>query len=131
METKRGYEDKVLVDDPKHGVYRMLRAYEGRNGRGERVEVEFMKCTNPHTRHSMPRMWHENGWTDEELETWWHVDTYAYKDDGWPTCHGGYNPTTKKAEGRPGAALDFAWVLPATRENLELIASEFERRAFA
>lgn len=130
MEAKSAYTDKVLVDDAKHGVYRMLRSYKDRNSLGERVEIEFSKCTNPHTKHSMPRMWHKNGWTDSELESWWHIDTFVYRDDAWETCYGGYNPTIKRAQGRKGPQIDFDWVLEATLENLAKLTREIERRAF-
>lgn len=104
-----------------------LRTYEGTNGKGERIEAEFTICENPHTTHSLPRLWHENGYTDRELETWWSVAVYCYDENG--VCRAKYNPTAKK--GGAGYVLDFDWVLEATPENLGKLSDEITRRAFA
>ena len=117
----RAYTDSQL------GGKRFLRTYEGTNSKGERIEAEFMVGENPHTAHSLPRLWHENGHTGRELETWWGVRVYCYDENG--VCREKYNPTAKK--GGAGYVLDFGWVLEATPENLRKLSDEIARRAFA
>ena len=36
------------------------------------------------------RVWHKMGYTDNVLEDWWSLNTYAYDESG--KCRGGYNP---------------------------------------
>lgn len=121
METKRGHSDNWIVPGR-----RMLRTYEGTSNDRESVAAEFTLAENPHSRRSLPKLWHLKGHTDRELESWWSVQVYATDEKG--RCVGKYNPTVKP--GGCGEVRDFDWIMEATDENMELISSEIERRAF-
>lgn len=121
MRNARAHEDEWVVPGQ-----RMIRTFEGRNAKGEAVEVEFGIGRNDRSRRSLAKLWHRNGRTGTELETWWNVTVYVTDGDG--RCFEAYNPTIRR--GGYGLVLDFEWVMEATQENLELISSEIEKRAF-
>ncbi len=105
---------------------RTLYELEGTTPRGERIAVEFTACTNDGSKHSLPIIWHEAGYTAEVLPSYWAVDVYATDAAG---CWGRYNPTEKRLPTEPQMVLDFDWVLPATPANRHKILAEIIRRA--
>lgn len=121
METKRGHSDNWIVPGR-----RMLRTFDRTSRERESVVAEFTLAENPHSRRSLPKLWYLQGRTDRELDSWWAVQVYATDEHG--QCLSKYNPTVKP--GGYGETLDFDWILEATDENMELISSEIERRAF-
>ena len=110
MRNARAHEDEWVVPGQ-----RMIRTFEERNAKGEAVEVEFGIGRNDRSRRSLAKLWHRNGHT-------------VYVTDGDGRCFEAYNPTIRR--GGYGLVLDFEWVMEATQENLELISSEIEKRAF-
>ena len=109
---------------------RFLITFEELNKMNEKIAVEFSKCTNSGTKHSLPYLWKKNGYTNKLLKTYWAVDVFATEDGGRGACWGRYNPTTKLSEGGKRMVLDFAWVLEATEENGKELLNEIEKRAF-
>ena len=104
---------------------RTLYELEGTTPRGERIAVEFTACTNDGSKHSLPIIWHEAGYTADVLPSYWAVDVYATDSAG---CWGRYNPTKLHESGKR-LVLDFDWMLPATNENRDKILAEIIRRA--
>ena len=105
---------------------RTLYELDGTTPRGERIGVEFTACTNDGSKHSLPNIWHNAGYTPAPLPSYWAVDVYATDAAG---CWGRYNPTEKRDPTKPLMVLDFDWVLPATPANRNKILAEIIRRA--
>lgn len=105
---------------------RTLYELDGTTPRGERIGVEFTACTNDGSKHSLPNIWHNAGYTPAPLPSYWAVDVYATDAAG---CWGRYNPTEKRHPTEPRMILDFDCVLPATPANRHKILAEIIRRA--
>lgn len=96
--------------------------------RGETIVIDFTACHPDNTsKTSLPNLWHQHGFTPSVLPSYWAVDVYATQPGG--LCLGRYNPTEKHRKDAPGAVIDFAWMLPATSENLARLLAEIIRRA--
>lgn len=102
--------------------------FEERNAKGEEIIVEFMKCTNPGGKSSLPILWKKNGFIDRILETWWGVQVYVTDSEG--RCRGAYDPTSKLSEDGKRMVINFDWMFEATEKNAKRILEEIERQAF-
>ena len=102
--------------------------FEERNAKSEEIIVEFMRCTNPGGKSSLPILWKKNGFIDRILETWWGVQVYVTDSEG--RCRGAYDPTSKLSEDGKRMVINFDWMFEATEENAKRILEEIERQAF-
>ena len=68
--------------------YTELITFDELNSKGEKIQLEIVKCTNPGGKHSLPYLWKKHGYIDRILETYWSITTYATEDGGKGTCWG-------------------------------------------
>lgn len=106
----------------------------------ETLIVELSLCTNPGGNNSLPHLWHKHGWTKEELESYWCVQTYAKDSEG--NTYLKYNPTLKIAKYKEydqrkrkwvtkrRREINFKWMLEGTEENRIKLLSMIEKEAF-
>lgn len=114
----------------KFGKSRELVTFEELNAKGEKIQLELVRCENSGGSNSLPALWKKAGHIDRVLETWWSIDVYATEDEGEGACWGLYNPQEKEAEDRKRHVINFDWMLEATEENRQKLIEEVERLAF-
>ncbi len=110
--------------------YTELITFDELNIKGEKIQLEIVKCTNPGGIHALPYLWKKNGFTDKILDTWLSIDTYATEDGGKGSCWGRYNPQIRLSDDGKRHVINFDWMLEATEENREKLIAEVERLAF-
>ena len=109
----------------KFGETRELYTFEEKNSKGEKIQIEFLKCIPDNSsKNSLPNLWLEHGYIDRLLNSYWCVQVYATQEDG--LCLGRYNPTIKKGTNK----IDFDWTLEATEENKQKLLNEIIKRAY-
>ena len=111
--------------------YTELITFDELNSKGEKIQLEIVKCTHPGGKHSLPYLWKKHGYIDRILETYWSITTYATEDGGKGSCWGRYNPQTKLSEDGKRQVINFEWMFEATEENRQKLIEEVERLAFA
>lgn len=99
--------------------------YPKRNKKDERLGIEVNSCYNTENPHSLPVLWHKNGWTKELILNYWHIRHYVYDKDG--NCYGKYDYVKNSEDGKR-YVIDFDWVMENTIENLEKLIAESLRR---
>ena len=110
---------------------RELFTFEELNAKNEKIQLEFTRCENSGTVHSLPYLWKKAGYINRVLETYWSLSTYATEDGGNGTCWGRYNPQEKPSEDGKRRVIDFNWMFEATEENRQKLIAEVERLAFS
>ncbi len=93
------------------------------NAKGEKVVIEFCKCTNPGGNNAIPVLWEKHGYIDRVLETYWSIQTYVTDTEGRSFMR--YNPQVKSGTYK----TDFNWMFEATEENKEKLIDEIYRLA--
>lgn len=116
----------------KFGENRELITFEELNAKGEKIQMELVRCENSGGNNSLPALWKKSGHVDRVLETYWSLTTYATEDGGKGTCWGRYNPQEKQSEdGKRRVVINFEWMFEATEENRQKLIEEVERLAFS
>lgn len=110
--------------------YTELITFADLNSKGEKIQMEITKCSNPGGKTSLPYLWKKHGFTSQVLETWLSVDTYATENGGAGTCWGRYNPQIKLSVDGKRRVINFAWLLEDTEENRQRLIAEVARLAF-
>lgn len=110
---------------------RELITFEELNAKGEKIQIELVKCENSGNKNSLPYIWAKEKYIDHILETYWSINTYATEDGGTGSCWGRYNPQEKFSEEKKRRVINFDWMFEATKENREKLIEEVERLAFS
>lgn len=122
----RKYAAHFLVNAKTRATF----VFDKKNGKGEKIVVELTKVENDmNNKKSMFKVWKKEGWTKEELKSFWSIDVQASDKEGHYRI--AYNPQTKKEEKTGRNILNFDFVKEATNENAFLIFDEIVKRAFA
>ena len=104
------------------------------NANGETMTIEINAVSHDlKNKRSLMNLWVKEGWLKAPIETFWSVTTYV--EDAKGNCRGAYNPQHydyKKRDGKgrvvfSNMRIEFAWILPATEENLTKVVEECER----
>ena len=91
----------------------------GKNAKQETMMIELTHCENSGGKHSLPYLWHKDGFTDRIMETY--VSCSTYVDDSEGGCRGAYNPQEKLSEDGKRNVINFEWLLEDTEENRKKI----------
>lgn len=91
--------------------YTELITFDELNSKGEKIQLEIVKCTNPGGKHSLPYLWKKHGYIDRILETYWSITTYATEDGGKVLAGGAtiHRPSYQKMES--SQVINFEWCL--------------------
>lgn len=101
--------------------------FEDQNAKGEKISIEFVRCTDSDYKRSLPKLWKKKGYIDRVLKTYWSIDVMATDKKGtW----GRYNPQVKLSEDDKRQIINFEWMFEATPENKKKLIEEVERLAF-
>lgn len=94
------------------------------NSKGERVSVWISNVKHDkNNKNGLMNLWVKNGFLNDFINETLHVDTYVYDEKN--NCSGKYNPQIIPGENK----INFAWILPATPENISKIIKEVIRLA--
>lgn len=118
-----GHECTHEYTKEKFSETREIYHFNGRNFKGERIDVEFVKVENNHNEHLI-NLWYKKGFIKEKLKNYWHVTVYVYDKEG--NCYGKYNPQILSHETK----INFDWILKATEENKKRILHEIIKRTY-
>lgn len=121
-----GFGVKRTSDFNAYYYYEDENGFNKANSKGETLIVEISECYNDcKSKHSLPVIWYNKGYTKELIPNWWSVETYVTDKEG--RCYGAYNPTHKPSEDKKRFVINFDWHLSATEDNFRKLLTEILR----
>lgn len=109
---------------------RRMYEFNGTTPRGEKLVVEVSECYpsgEKWGKNDLPTLWYKHGHTKKKLPNYICIKTYVYDKDG--QCRGIYNPQSMLCWYSKRIVLNYDWVLPVTKENINRLLVECVRRA--
>ena len=95
------------------------------NKKGEKLVVEITECYYGENA-SLPKLWHQYGYTKKIYTNALCVDCYCYDKDN--NCYGKYNPTIKLSKDKKRNVINFDWMLEVSEKNKNKILKEIYKR---